>query len=287
VTAGALLRLARVPNVFTAMANVAAGVVLARGGRFQPRDLLLLLASAALYTSGMVLNDYFDREVDARERPSRPIPSGEVAAGTAAALGAALMAAGLGLAALSSGRALAVGGALAAAIVLYDAWAKGSALGPLVMGSCRLLNVALGLSVAPGAGAAYAAAPLAAGLYTAALTFVARDEVLGTPRRRGQVFVAAMAALGAALLVFAVGAPWPAAALPFALLALAGGYRLFAPLWRETTGPRIGRAVGGGILMMPALDAVFVAGFGHPAAAAAVLAFMLPAWLLKRRFAMT
>jgi 4-hydroxybenzoate polyprenyltransferase len=286
VNAGALLQLARVPNVFTAMANVAAGVLLARQGRFEPRDLLLLLASAAFYTSGMVLNDYFDREVDARERPGRPIPSGAVGASTAAALGAALMLAGLALAALSSRRALAVGAALAAAIVLYDAWAKGSALGPVVMGSCRLLNVGLGLTVAV-AWRDYAWAPLAAGLYTAALTFLARDEVIGSPRRRGRVFVALVSALGAALLAFAWWSPAPLAALPFALLALAGAARLFAPLWRETTGPRIGRAVGGGILLMPALDAVFVAGFGHPLGALAVLAFMAPAYALRRRFAMT
>jgi 4-hydroxybenzoate polyprenyltransferase len=287
VTAGALLQLARVPNVFTAMANVVAGVVLARGGRFQPRDLLLVLASAAFYTAGMVLNDYFDREVDARERPARPIPSGAVSARAAAALGALLLAVGLALAALASPRSLAVGGALAAAIVIYDAWVKGTALGPMVMGSCRLLNVALGLSAAAGAWRTFAWAPLAAGLYTAALTFVARDEVVGTPRVRGRIFVASMGALGAGLLAFAALAPLAAAALGFALLVLAGGARLFAPLWRETTGPRIGRAVGGGILMMPALDAVFVAGYGHPLAALLVLAFIAPAYALRRRFAMT
>jgi hypothetical protein len=155
------------------------------------------------------------------------------------------------------------------------------------MGSCRLLNVGLGLSAAPGPWP-YAWAPLAAGLYTAVLTFVARDEVLGTPRRRGQVFVALMAGLGVGLVLFlAWRAPVPAAAVPFALVVLVGGYRLFAPLWQETTGPRIGRAVGGGILMMPALDATFVAAFGHPLAAVLVVALALPAALLRRRFAMT
>jgi len=287
VTLGALLQLTRIPNVFTAMANVAAGVVLVRKGGFEPPDVLLLAASAAFYASGMVFNDFFDREVDARERPSRPIPSGAVSPRAAAALGAVLLAVGSGLAALVSLRSLVVASGLAAAILIYDAWVKGTALGPVVMGSCRLLNVGLGLSAAPAPWRPYVWAPLAAGLYTAALTFVARDEVLGTPRRRGQMFVAFMAGLGALLLVFVWLAPSPPAALPFALIVLVGGYRLFAPLWQETTGPRIGRAVGGGILMMPALDATFVAGFGHPLAALAVLAFALPAYVLRRRFAMT
>ena len=288
MTAAALLQLCRIPNVFTAVANVAAGVFLVRGGRFEKRDALLLCASAAFYTAGMVFNDFFDREVDARERPGRPIPSGAVSARAAAALGTALMGAGLGFAALASLRSLAVGLALAAAILVYDAWAKGTPLGFLIMGSCRLLNVTLGLSaVGVASWREYAAAPLAAGLYTAAITFVARDEVGGSPRLRGRIFVAFMAALAVGLLAFVAAGARPLLALPFALFLLAAGVRLFAPLWHEAAGPRIGRAVGGGILLMPALDATLVAAFGHPLPALAVLALALPAYALRRRFAMT
>jgi hypothetical protein len=287
VTLASLLQLCRIPNVFTAVANAAAGVVLVRGGRFETGDVLLLLSSAAFYTSGMVFNDYFDRDVDARERPGRPIPSGAVSPRAAAMLGTALMAAGLGMSALVSLRSLALGAFLATAILVYDAWAKGTALGPLVMGSCRLLNVGLGLTAAPLLSRAYLAAPLAAGLYTAAITFVARDEVFGSPRRRGRLFVAFMAILGAGLLLFLGTRPFAPAALPFYAILLGGGFRLFGPLWREAAPPRIGRAVGGGILMMSVLDATFVAAFGHPLAAAAILALVLPAYLLRRRFAMT
>ena len=46
---------------------------------------------------GMVLNDVFDAELDARERPRRPIPSGRIARATAARLGFGLL--GLGIAA--------------------------------------------------------------------------------------------------------------------------------------------------------------------------------------------
>ena len=44
-------------------------------------------------------------------------------------------------------RTLVVAAALAAAILLYDGRVKGTAWGPLAMGTCRLLNVVLGLSV--------------------------------------------------------------------------------------------------------------------------------------------
>src|SRR4051812_37381166 len=97
------LRLMRIPNVFTAFANVVAGVYLARGGVFHARDLLVVLSSGCLYCAGMVLNDFFDRAVDARERPERPIPAGEISANAAAAVGCGLAGAGLGLAALHGG----------------------------------------------------------------------------------------------------------------------------------------------------------------------------------------
>ena len=60
--------------------------------------------SVFLYSGGMALNDYADRDLDAVERPERPIPSGRVPARRALGIAAALMAAGLGLAAAGGGR---------------------------------------------------------------------------------------------------------------------------------------------------------------------------------------
>ncbi len=72
------LQLMRFPAVFTAMADILLGFLLNHDS-FQ-HDLmglgLLLVSSSCLYLAGMVLNDVFDREVDARERPNRPIPFG-------------------------------------------------------------------------------------------------------------------------------------------------------------------------------------------------------------------
>jgi 4-hydroxybenzoate polyprenyltransferase len=287
-----LLRLCRIPNVFTAFANVVAGVVLARGGGFESRDTLLVAASGALYCSGMVFNDLFDRDIDARERPERPLPSRAVSVAAAAALAIALMSAGVVLAALLAPRSAAVAALLAGAILLYDALLKKTWAGPLAMGLCRFLNVLLGLTAAPVSSAWYWAAPSAAGLYTASLTFVARDEVGGSSRRRGRAFVVIMVLLLVLLLlvllarkVSAGSAPTPA--LPFLLALLAGGAWLFGPLWRDVSGPVIGRAIGGGILLMPALDATLLAGLGYPRAAAVVLALAGPAYLLRRRYYLT
>lgn len=290
-----LLRLARIPNVFTACANVVAGVALARGGTFQARDTLLVAASAALYTAGMVLNDFFDRHIDAVERPTRPIPAGEVPARVAGLLGSALLVAGVVFAGAHSTPALLTALGVLAAIVAYDAALKSTALGPLAMGSCRALNMGLGLSVARWATPWLIVAPLTLGAFTLLITQLSRFEVGGTgaPRLRGAVL--AIFALGIALapllacLAYATGGGalgLACAALPL-MYVLWRGFRLFAPLRTSATPPLIGSAIGGGILLMPAIDSAFVAAMGTPLIAAVVFALAGPAYLLKRWYYLT
>src|SRR3954462_15914186 len=85
----AILRLIRLPNVFTALADIIAGYFIATFST-APRwnDLALLCgSSASLYLAGMALNDYEDREEDSRIRSVIPIPSGAVSSATALAVG--------------------------------------------------------------------------------------------------------------------------------------------------------------------------------------------------------
>jgi len=119
----AYLELLRPPNVVTAIADVLAGYAVA--GRAQPRALpWLITASVCLYAGGVVLNDFFDRAVDAVERPERPIPGGRVSAARAATLGAVLLMAGVAAAGEASGVSAGVAAAIAAFVVGYDARAK-------------------------------------------------------------------------------------------------------------------------------------------------------------------
>ncbi len=152
----AYLQLVRLPNVFTAMADVAMGLLFVRvvSGWDDAWVLGLLLgASSLLYASGMVLNDVFDVAVDARWRPQRPLPSRRVSPAAARWLGWELMLLGVALAWSAS---FLVGHLwpgivavlLAGCIVLYNALLKRTPLGPLAMGGCRMLNVLLGMSVA-------------------------------------------------------------------------------------------------------------------------------------------
>src|ERR1700685_242187 len=87
VSSVTLLRLGRVSNLPTVWTNVLVGAVLS-GGDWRGWQLgLMLVAMSLFYVGGMYLNDYFDRAIDARERPEPPIPSGEISAGGGASVG--------------------------------------------------------------------------------------------------------------------------------------------------------------------------------------------------------
>lgn len=289
------LRLMRIPNVFTSFANVAAGVFLARGGQIEARDALVIAASGCLYCAGMVWNDYCDRDVDAQERPDRPIPAGEVSPTAAAALGGGLCALGLALCAGHGFGPLLVSVLLCAAILLYDASLKNTWAGPLAMGSCRTLNVILGLSVVAPGPAWYSPLPILLGIFTLLITQLSRFEVGGTEASRLRTTLAGFVGLSilGAIVLFGGAALRDVSALSWLMAAALLSYviwrgrSLLHPLWRAATAPSLGRAIGGGILLMPAIDASFVAANGAPLAAAAVFSFTAPAWLLKRWYYLT
>jgi len=201
------LELVRLPNLFTAMADVAMGMLLVWSD--EPVDTfilgLLMTASVLLYAAGVVLNDVFDYQVDLVERPWRPLPSGRISRAMARHIGWQLLLAGLlpgWFVILRTGtfRTGAVAVGLAACIVLYDALLKRTPLGPLAMGGCRMLNVMLGMSVSPLPWAGYHWLVAAAiGLYVTGVTWLARTEARKS--HRGHLAAATLVILaGIALL---------------------------------------------------------------------------------------
>ncbi|MFO0965291.1 MAG: UbiA family prenyltransferase [Gemmataceae bacterium] len=191
-----LARLLRLPNVFTAMADIllaTLGVIAWHvraedaaplGGVFWLRFLCILLASSCFYSSGMVWNDYFDIEQDRKERGYRPLPAGEISLGAARRLGAMLMLAGLALCLLADWgpdgfrlHSVILGLLLIGAILLYDGPLKKTSVAPIVMGLCRSLNVLLGLSVAGQVPFLWGwALAFVVGLYITGVTWFARRE---------------------------------------------------------------------------------------------------------------
>ncbi len=289
-----ILQLIRPPNVFTAFADSLAGLLILRalGVATPPHAGLLILASGCLYLSGIVLNDVFDRDVDAVERPTRPIPSGAVPVRFASRLGFALMLAGLVIA-WTVGRApFAIALALAGCILAYDGGAKRTKVGPLVMGSCRGLDLALGLS----AGLSFdhpwpaiaIAGPILLALYVSGLTYIARDEVDGNTTRRARTGLVFLALLGAAAFGALLACPPASAwAWPWIVLALLLGWRNWAPVWHRHDGPSTGQAIGGGILLIPVIDATICAVAGGPGWALVIALLALPALVLKQFFSPT
>src|SRR6476661_8100441 len=131
-------RLLRLPNVFTAFADIGLGLCAtaalspaAVNDDFAWKAALLVLASGMLYSAGMVWNDYFDLAEDKRDRPFRPLPSGRVSIRTAVVIGTLLLAGGWACAALTGRAGALVGLALAAAVIAYDARIKRTAAGPV------------------------------------------------------------------------------------------------------------------------------------------------------------
>ncbi|WP_122496403.1 SCO3242 family prenyltransferase [Mycobacterium attenuatum] len=248
----AYLNLMRAPAALTVLGDTAVGAIWA-GRPLTGRRLALPLASALLYWSGMVLNDWADRERDAIERPERPIPSGEVSAGTAISFAAALTAAGLATATAAGGRhGLAAAGRITLCVAAYDLVAKDTAAGPLVMSGCRFLDVMLG------AGPNYRRALVPAsviGGHTTAITVLSRSEVTGSERSLPAV-VGGMAASVAASAM--VSTPGFRAAPAAAVYAWSFGPGLWKA-WQQPSATVLRSAVRSGIASMIAVQAMLAA----------------------------
>jgi 4-hydroxybenzoate polyprenyltransferase len=139
---GRLLRLSLAPS---AVADVAAGIVLAAGAwPAGGAPLRLMLASLCVYHGGMALNDWADRHADARDGRPRPIPSGAFAPRAALALAVTLLLAGPVLALSVAPRCALALGTVALLAAAYDLGVRGPWLGPLLLGGCRAGNLGAG-----------------------------------------------------------------------------------------------------------------------------------------------
>jgi UbiA prenyltransferase family len=178
-SAQTLLRLGRVSNLPTVWTNVIAGATIANAAVNLVDVALVGLAMTAFYVGGMYLNDFFDRDIDARERPGRPIHAGDISAGAVSAIGFALLAVGTALLARFALLTVIWGLALAAAIVLYDAWHKGNVFAPVIMGLCRaLVYLVTGAAVSGEIRFALIAGAMALAAHVIGLTYAAKQENL-------------------------------------------------------------------------------------------------------------
>lgn len=295
----AYAQLLRLPNVFTAFADI--GMAGAASGAITNHTdpwLLILAASGCLYLAGMVWNDYFDREEDAKTRPFRPIPSGRISPTAVKFIGCLLLIGGLVFAELADDR---IGRAnvpapyspsvfitilLAVTILTYDAWLKHTPFGPVGMGLCRALNVMLGISAVRSEVFGPVAFHLAAvvGVYIVGVTWFARTEEAASNRRQ---LVAAAGVMAAALgLAVTVPMHLPEGASPwyFPFLVVGFGFFIGMPIVAAIRRPEpkpVQVAVKRCILGLVVLDAVLATVFvGLPGLL--ILLLLPPALLLGK-----
>jgi hypothetical protein len=257
MTPKTLLELGRVSNLPTVASNVLAAAALT-GAPLSPAPIAGVLVSGALfYVGGMVLNDAFDAEIDARERPERPIPSGRTTRPAVFRLGFALLGAGLAVLVALVALGLAAGGVrlvgagigTSVAVIAYDRFHKGVAWSPIVMGLCRAGLYAMGafaVSIAPPEAVAVAAVLLL--LYVLGLTHIARFE---TASSVGRIWPAA-------LLFLPLGVAFvPRPSVPVAVAAaLFAAWTARGIVLAARGGPSIGRGVVSLIAGMSLFDAM-------------------------------
>jgi 4-hydroxybenzoate polyprenyltransferase len=325
-------QLVRLPNTFTAMADIflgalATGFLASRGSwvwnRLFAADksnlttlwqelqswlvlFCLLIASTLLYWSGMIWNDYFDVTQDRKERPNRPLACGNVPMRTAFLLAVGFQVAALLLAALADlfssptvdgalvlrFRSLPIAVLLVLAIFLYDGLFKATFAGPILMGTCRFLNILLGLSIlgvwAPPWGWLVA---IVIGIYIAGVTWFARTEAQASSQP--VLIAAAIVMLVSLLLALAVPAValeardaefHPSRFFPY-LLAIFGGYLGIAVLRAIRrpdplrVQPVIKRAVLGLVILDALLASAFVGSFGLLLVVLLIPGIILGRWL--------
>lgn len=185
-TVKSYLRLVRLPNTFTAAADVTAGLSLGGAAwRDWPMAGALIVASMCLYAGGVALNDVCDASRDRIDRPERPIPSGQVRRDAALKTALAFLAVGAALAIAASPRSGLAAALLVGAIILYDYALKRTPTAPAMMGVCRGLNLAMGLFALAARGTSGTLLPIGIiWLYVTSVTYFARKEASGGSRAR-------------------------------------------------------------------------------------------------------
>lgn len=285
------IRLMRLANVVTAIADVLAGIAIS--GYFTSSEdylpvLLLCISTIGLYSGGIIFNDVFDAGLDAIERPERPIPSGMISVAEATAFGTLFFAIGVGAAALFQRESLVIALVIVLACISYNRWAKHYTVwGPINMGLCRGLNLMLGMSILPQEIGTWWFLGLIPLLYIASITIISRGEVHGGNKR--------MLSIAAALYVIVILSILGVSAslnniqltliflIPFVLM-------IFKPLLKAFDLPsaeNIGKAVRAGVIALILLNAAWASAFGTWQLALIIVVLLPLSLWLSKSFAVT
>lgn len=296
------LELMRPANIVTAWADILVGFAASGSGMIFTKLIngeasytiliplaWLLLATTGLYGGGIVFNDVFDAELDAKERPNRAIPSGRVSRQNATLLGSILFAIGIIAAFQVSWLSAAIAIFITLSCLLYDALAKHHPFfGPLNMGLCRGSNLLLGVSAVPAIIGERWYLTLIPILYIAAITAISQGEVHGGKKITGVLALLLIAIVLTAVLALGLLGEYTAiAALPFAVLLAIRVLPNFIKAARQPVAENIRNAVKIGVLSLIVLDATVASGFAGLYYGLLVLILLPISMKLAQLFAVT
>ncbi|MEQ7798694.1 UbiA-like protein EboC [Pedobacter sp. ASV1-7] len=295
------LRLMRPANVVTAVADVLAGIAVAgyfiqsASGNFGWGEqtqmlpiILLCISTIGLYSGGVILNDVFDAELDAKERPERPIPSGLISKKGATIFGGIFFFIGIFSAGLYNPSSQYLAAAIMFCCLVYNKFLKHSAIfGPINMGLCRGLNLLLGISIIPSEIQHWWFLAIIPIIYIAAITMISRGEVHGGNKKTLYFAAAFYIVVISAILVTAQikGNLLPSLVfiIPFTLM-------IFTPLFiaiQQPIGKYIGKAVKSGVIALILMNAAWASAFGVLQIAIFIVILLPVSILLSKAFAVT
>ncbi len=286
------LLLIRLPNVFTTPSNILAGyfAVVAVAEANGAHLIALMVSSGLLYIAGIVLNDYFDIEIDKRERPFRPLPSGKISKMYALSIGIVALLIANTIALFVGLVSLAVSLALTLAIIAYDYRLKHSVLGPFAMGSTRLLNVIFGASpvllyVDNHSVAIVGAAAALLFFYVSSITLLSKKEV-GNERPNSTLVI--LTVFGVILAIVTLGIllqlEWTFL-LNLSIFAAVMIVTFRQYLAKQT--PSVQKAVRNMVISIIILDSVFVTGTAGLPYGLATLLLIAPVVVLAKKLYVT
>ena len=296
------LELMRPANIVTAWADILVGFAASGSGMIFAKLIngeasfsiliplaWLLLATTGLYGGGIVFNDVFDAELDAKERPNRAIPSGRVSRKNATLLGSILFVIGIIGAFQVSLLSAAIAIFITLSCLLYNSLAKHHPFfGPLNMGLCRGSNLLLGVSAVPAMIGERWYLALIPVLYIAAITAISQGEVHGGKKITGGLALLLIAIVLTAVLALGLSGEYTAiAALPFAVLLAIRVLPNFIKAAREPIAENIRNAVKIGVLSLIVLDATVASGFAGLYYGLLVLILLPISMKLAKVFAVT
>ena len=289
------LVLTRPANIITAIADILAGVAIAGLTVSQLShsfifDLgLLVVSTIGLYGGGIVFNDVFDAEADAKERPERPIPSGKVNVKQATTLGIVLLLIGIISASFVSASSAVIAISIVICALVYDKYAKHyQFFGPLMMGLCRAGNLLLGISIISSSLIIFWPMGFLPLIFIAAITLTSQGETIGNNKLA--VFIAFMMDMLVVVILIYLGTKnilnlWTL--LPFLGLWMILNFQAKGKAFLHNQPQNIMRAVKMGVISLIPLNASYAAGFGDWIFGLCVLSLLPLSMLLAKKFAVT